>query len=562
MAQPATENRSNPAKWGPVGHAGFFTLANFLVYYERGLASGFMPLILKAFDVDQTAGGAMSAWAVAGFCVGAPLAGPLCKRFPHPIMVMGVGMIFMAFGSVWMGVLPHGGDWFQVKASRFFNGMGEAFFCIVAPPILDDVAPAARKSTYIGFYFTAIPIGMAFGIGITKAFGDWHMGRVTFIVDGLIWLVFAAYFMLRAETFSKGGEEQPAADGAQAESDAPPPRLSVSSRKFGGIESFSLLEPSAHASFASMHNTSSTFQRARSVSAATSVMNVARVPQWWLIALGYGMQTWFLGGATTWVVLYITILYNFEPQIIIGLGTVFTALVGSGLGGVVLDNMTAKIGSRLRSCCLMNLVLMACTCPICLILPLLEDMYIFFAAFFLGQFFIISSGPPINLGLMTCVPPAERGTALGMATFLMHIVGDVPSNQLYGIVADSIAMDSYTGSIPDAKCTLEYLTLSQKDPNDNLQAACKDGNKWAMALLCLGIYMSVLFFGISLYLSYQSQSVEYDDNSEAVSSDDTQRQSKRSIVSELSAHGLGTVAESGAPSQEASVEAPPNTGSS
>jgi len=52
----------------------------------------------------------------------------------------------------------------------------------------------------------------------------------------------------------------------------------------------------------------------------------------------------------------------------------------------------------------------------------------------------MSTGP-VNSAIVNAVAPNERATALGLSVFLMHIVGDIPSPPLIGILSKSSSLD-------------------------------------------------------------------------------------------------------------------------
>ena len=346
-------------------------------------------------------------------------------------------------------------------ASRFFNGFGEAFLCTLAPPILDDVAPEGKKSTYIGYYFTAIPLGMALGIACTFALDSWAMARFLFMLMALIWFALFLFFYLKHSAFASGN------------------RQTTDTLSFSG-----------------------------------PIANTLTSQQWLLHVVAYGAQTWFLGGASAWAVQYISIVYLTKAQLVIGAGTLGTSLVGSSLGGYCLDYLNVRWGwNRLKACCFLNSIFMSMCVPLGLIVPWMEHLGPFYAVFFFIQFLNICTMAPINLGIMESVAPADRGTALGLATLGMHIIGDVPSNILYGMEADRITKGA-AGFTSTLACSYEALVGDQSSPVvHGMWEACELGQRSALALLCCGMYASFFVFAIALYGKRQAAdqlSVELD----------------------------------------------------
>lgn len=516
--------------WGSKGHAFFFTLANFLVYFERGLANGFLPRLLSFFGQDQKSGGLINSFGIAGFMIGAPLAGPLARCSSHPVLVMGYATILMCVGDFWMGINTFSkqqAGFQQVLASRFFNGVGEAWFCTLAPPILDDVAHPDTKSLTIGLYFTAIPIGLAMGMALTFPFSNWSTGRLAFLGIATMWATLAAYYLLRSKDFSKGRSPD---DSEEQEG-----TLTLSFDPVAG--SFT-----------------GEVSRKPSRKGGSALRQTISSVQFWLVSIGYGGQTWFIGGATAWAIQYIEVLYGFRGQMVVGGGTVFTALIGSSLGGHMVDVLSRR-RSRIEACCLLNFILMALCVPCVSLLPLASSMAMFFIFFFSSQFLAILAMSPINIGIMESVAPEARGLALGLATFIMHLFGDVPSAYFYGLVADDVSntkidqahfdTNGLDQTLFQRECTLDHIkiylenatldadTMSavkgnpslerlvsqlQKDCDragtcvrygELLQDSCREGQRFGFLLLAVGIFVCTLLFAISWILSRRkSRTVE------------------------------------------------------
>merc|ERR1711972_20422 len=86
--------------------------------------------------------------------------------------------------------------------------------------------------------------------------------------------------------------------------------------------------------------------------------------------------------------------------------------------------------------------------------------YHFYTLLFSSQFLTILAMAPINVALMESVAFEFRGTAIGLATFIMHILGDVPSTILYGRVADVVACSKVECPADDPNiCSIKNETV-------------------------------------------------------------------------------------------------------
>lgn len=65
------------------------------------------------------------------------------------------------------------------------TGVGEASFAGLAPTCLDDLAPSARRSSWLGVFFAGIPVGGALGYVAGGVFADWSW-RAGFLTEGVV----------------------------------------------------------------------------------------------------------------------------------------------------------------------------------------------------------------------------------------------------------------------------------------------------------------------------------------------------------------------------------------
>lgn len=77
---------------------------------------------------------------------------------------------------------------------RALVGVGEASFCSLAAPLIDDAAPAGSKSTWLALFFMCIPSGVAFGYvfgGLVSTIaGTW---RAPFLLEALLMAPFVVF---------------------------------------------------------------------------------------------------------------------------------------------------------------------------------------------------------------------------------------------------------------------------------------------------------------------------------------------------------------------------------
>jgi fucose permease len=66
---------------------------------------------------------------------------------------------------------------------------------------------------------------------------------------------------------------------------------------------------------------------------------------------------------------------------------------------------------------------------------------VYLPAIAIAEVFIFMSTGPVNSALINVVKPGERATALGLSVLVMHLVGDIPSPPLIGLVSDHSTLE-------------------------------------------------------------------------------------------------------------------------
>ena len=89
-------------------------------------------------------------------------------------------------------------NYLWLLCSRVMVGIGEASFTGLAPSSIDNVAPPASKTLWLGLFFAAIPVGQALGIatgGVIAELGPlsifgWKMSgwRLVFFLEAMVML--------------------------------------------------------------------------------------------------------------------------------------------------------------------------------------------------------------------------------------------------------------------------------------------------------------------------------------------------------------------------------------
>jgi hypothetical protein len=65
-----------------------------------------------------------------------------------------------------------------------------------------------------------------------------------------------------------------------------------------------------------------------------------------------------------------------------------------------------------------------------------ENVAVYASMLFIAEFLVFLSTGPINVVIVNVVPVAMRATAVAVSIFVIHLLGDLPSPTVLGIVAD------------------------------------------------------------------------------------------------------------------------------
>jgi MFS family permease len=343
--------------------------------------------------------GTLGSVCLVGFTFGCLFVGTFMVRIPSDrvMWVVAGGFVCCAASALVFATCEPGTPRVVMLASRCLNGIGEAGVLTTGPPLITDIAPPERKSAFIGAFFAMIFVGTAFGVGLSSFGTTWSGAQALFVVETVCWLP----FIIIAAAFPKYFAVQ---------SSAPPTTPTRDP----------LLDSDA--------------ERSRAVKYSDLMQR-----DFLLVVFAYAQQTFYIGAVNLFVVKYITDTFHMDAtacRVYFGIGTVLTGFTGSALGGVILDRLLDHYCNRQQVAVALAMVLSALAIPGVLVLPLIDSAAWFFILVFFGEFLCFLTAAPINLGYMDAVSPDMRGMAVGFNVLCIHLLGDCPSQFLYGVIAD------------------------------------------------------------------------------------------------------------------------------
>ena len=426
----------------PVNMLIFFTMANVLLYLDRGaIASAGVngsldtrsclpdaDCILRnntcvprtsdlqvkctmegsprhGFQGDFDLNGAQDGWLQSMFLVGLLVASPIfafAAKTKDNIRLCGQGLALWSVSVICCGFTF---DFWSLALCRTFVGIGEAALITIVPNFIDTCAPPKQKTKWLAVFCVAIPSGTALGYaygGLVAWLLEW---RFAFFIEGLLMLPLMSYaFMVPISSLAYWPKHK---GGSSRSSDSSPA---------SGMKKYTRV---ASAAFRDMR---------------LILSNKVYV----LGAVGYCMYSAMMGVYAYWgpkagQAMYPDVEKYGSADTVFGLVTVMSGIIGTMLGGFLLDRAGVSVAASLLLCAVMTL----CGCIIMVFtLFLCHTVEVFILAFTIGLILIFSIQGPINIVAMWTTPYILRPFACALYTVSIHVFGDVPSAPIAGMIHD------------------------------------------------------------------------------------------------------------------------------
>jgi MFS family permease len=360
----------------------FLLLAiNLFNYIDRQVLAALEPDIRASFfapgDVNaMTKTGLLGDAFFVTYMISAPILGFLADRFSRWIIV-GFAVILWSLASGASGLAA---TFAILFVTRIFVGIGEGGYGPAAPTILSDLFPIETRGRIMAVFYTAIPVGSAFGYVIGGLIGA-HLG----------WRW--AFYLVA------------------------PPGLLL------GLLCFRQRDPRVGA----RHLVQKSPRRSIS-----DYLRLFRTRSYLINCVAITLMTFVTGGLGFWVPAYLR-YRNQSPAVgmtIFGLITVVAGLVSTLLGGVIADRLRSRFPG---SYFLVSGIGMLIACPI-FIVALYIPFPAAWIAMFLAIFFLFLNTGPSNTALANVSLPAVRATAFAANIFFIHAFGDVQAFWLLGYI--------------------------------------------------------------------------------------------------------------------------------
>jgi predicted MFS family arabinose efflux permease len=371
----------------PAAILAILTGLNLLNYIDRYVMAAVLPKVQEDLGLSNALGGSLMTVFLVGFFATSPLFGTWADR----VGTGGRKRLLLLGVAVWSAAtiasgLARGAA--SLVAARAVVGVGEASFTTIAPAIIDDLAMPSKKARSMATFNAAIPVGSALGFIVGGVVEHASGYRNAFFVAGVPGLVLGLLCLLIAE----------------------PERHAIATPRL--------------------------FESARTL---------LRIPLYRGAVLGYAAYTFAIGGFAFWAPKYLHARYGLDAGLAsrnFGLVTVVCGLAGTLAGGWLADALARRIaGDREAASLRANLVVCALAAglgaPFAALAILAGTPGGFFAAAVPCEVALFMSSGPVNLTLLRSVPGALRASAMALAIFMIHLLGDMWSPYIMGKVADA-----------------------------------------------------------------------------------------------------------------------------
>jgi MFS family permease len=296
--------------------------------------------------------------------------------------------------------------------ARASVGMGEAAYVTVGPSLLSDYFPRDQRGRVMAIFFCAIPVGSALGY-VVGGLMDAHFGwRMAFFVAGIPGILLALLCLQLADP-PRGSQDRDRAETAAA-------REGSSGARPAGRDFF------------------------------LSYVKLLHNKPYALTVLGYVAYTFALGGLAFWMPAFLERIRGIpRDQATVSFGTivVITGFIGTFVGGW-LGDYCAKYSNRAYLWISATATLLAA--PFAWVALTAASSTTYLVCMVAAQLLMFLSTGPINASIVNLVLPTQRASANALGVFTIHVLGDVPSPIIIGMLSDASSLSRAVKIVPVA----------------------------------------------------------------------------------------------------------------
>jgi len=173
-------------------------------------------------------------------------------------------------------------------------------------------------------------------------------------------------------------------------------------------------------------------------------LRLLRQPVYLCLCLGYAAYSATIGGMAIYAPQFLQYVYNLQQDSAAMSFSVImsvTGLVGSALGGFLLERIKAGETATASEAAKLGAVLMLAALPTCELAFFLPpgDVLPFYGVMSAAMLLLFMKEGPINSAMMWCVSDELKPHAMAFSMLLCHLLGDIPSPPILGAMLDATA---------------------------------------------------------------------------------------------------------------------------
>lgn len=372
------------------------TLINLFNYLDRYVVASLVESLKKSeLSLSDTQAGSLMTGFVIVYMLTSPIFGSLGDRRGRPrLLAIGVG--------IWSVATALGGlarSFSGLFAARAAVGVGEAAYGTIAPALLADSFSKEKRGRIFAIFFSAIPIGSAAGYVLGGLLDQRFGWRAAFYAAGLPGLALALLCLKLGDPPRGAQEREPGAELRPHPVPLP-----------GGEGVWK------------------------------SYARLLRNRPYRLTVAGYAAYTFALGGLAFWAPAFLERIRGMskgEATVQFGVIVVVTGFVGTFAGGWAGDYFLRR--SKEAYLAVSGWATLAAA-PAALVAFLSKDRAVYMSAIVVTELLLFASTGPINSAIVNVVAPTERATAVALSILGIHLLGDVPSPPLIGVLSDATSL--------------------------------------------------------------------------------------------------------------------------
>jgi len=367
----------------PYAMLAVLTGLNILNYIDRSVLFAVQPLIKKEFHTSDAQLGILTTAFLLAYMVAAPLVGWMGDRYPRKYIVIFGIAIWSGFTFLsWLVK-----DYNQLLFRHTIVGIGEASYAAIAPTLIADSFPMAKRGRMLSIFYVGLPFGTAAGYLVGGYFSHLYGWRAPFMVAGTPGFLLALVLCFLPEP-------------ARGQSD----HLEI------GV-------------------------------AGSELRNLWRNGAFVTASLGMAAYSFAVGGMQVWIPTFLERVRGLNlptANATFGLITLFNGFVATLLGGWIGDRLLKRYFGAYYT---FPGIAMLVAVPF-MVLAIYVAGPMMFPFIFMAVFFLLIGTGPTNAALVNSVRAGIRSTALAVNLFVIHLLGDAFSPALMGKISDHTSLQT------------------------------------------------------------------------------------------------------------------------